>query len=181
VDAIAISLKMMLIYLLLRNGLSPKRLKASAEQQKCMAGLGFLGRINSCSTGVIQRSFVFVISLDGKKSRLKMFNNPFAEEGIIACQCCGSGEYLFNEDGNRNGYCGNCGARIDWPEDEDGWKNTNTDLPKYGALCKIKYKDGREDTAVLSSCVGWHTEGVLNTLKEPDYWRYMIEEEKNGA
>lgn len=78
-----------------------------------------------------------------------MINNPFAEDGIISCQCCDSGEYLFNEDGNRNGYCGNCGARIDWPEDKDGWKSTNTDLPKYGVLCKIKYKDGREDTAVL--------------------------------
>ena len=22
-----------------------------------------------------------------------MINNPFTEEGIIACQCCGSGEY----------------------------------------------------------------------------------------
>lgn len=105
-----------------------------------------------------------------------MINNPFVEDGIISCQCCGSGEYLFNEDGNRNGYCGNCGARIDWPEDEDGWKSTNTDLPKYGVLCKIKYKDGREDTAVLSSYVGWHTEGVFNTLKEPDYWRYFTED-----
>ena len=53
-----------------------------------------------------------------------MINNPFAEEGIIACQCCDSGEYLYNEDGNRNCYCGNCGARIDWPEDEDEESNT---------------------------------------------------------
>nr|DAG04824.1 MAG TPA: TFIIB zinc-binding [Siphoviridae sp. ctGa111] len=172
---------MMLIYLLLRNGLFPKYLRMGVNPLKCLAVLGFLDRTNSCSTGVIQRNFVFVISLDGKKLRIKMINNPFAEDGIISCQCCGSGEYLFNKDGNRNGYCGNCGARIDWQEDKDGWKNTNTDLPKYGVLCKIKYKDGREDTAVLSSYIGWHTEGVLNTLKEPDYWRYMIEEEKNGA
>lgn len=47
-----------------------------------------------------------------------MINNPFAEDGIVSCQCCGSGEYLYNEDGNQNGYCGNCGARIDWPEDD---------------------------------------------------------------
>ena len=110
-----------------------------------------------------------------------MISNPFAEDGIVACQNCGSGEYLYNEDENRNSYCGQCGTRIDWPEDEDGWKSTNTDLPKYGVLCKIKYKDGREDTAVLSSYIGWHTDGMFNTLKEPDYWRYMTEEEKNGA
>lgn len=48
-----------------------------------------------------------------------MINNPFAEEGIIACQYCGSGEYLFNEDGNLNNFCGQCGARIDWQEDND--------------------------------------------------------------
>lgn len=48
-----------------------------------------------------------------------MINNPFVEEGIIAYQCCGSGEYLNNEDGNHNNFCGQCGARIDWPEDND--------------------------------------------------------------
>jgi hypothetical protein len=47
-----------------------------------------------------------------------MINDPFAEEGIIACQYCGSGEYLYNEDGNHNNFCGQCGARIDWPEDD---------------------------------------------------------------
>lgn len=86
-------------------------------------------------------------------------------------------EVMYYDDGNQNNFCGQCGTRINWPEDdEDGWKSTNTDLPKYGVLCKIKYKDGREDTAVLSSYVGWHTEGVFNTLKEPDYWRYLKED-----
>ena len=48
-----------------------------------------------------------------------MINNPFADDGIIACQCCGSGEYLYNEDGNLNNFCGQCGTRIDWQEDND--------------------------------------------------------------
>ena len=65
-----------------------------------------------------------MISLDGKKSKLKMINNPFAEDGIVACQNCGSGEYLYNEDGNRNNYCVQCGTRIDWPEDNDEESNT---------------------------------------------------------
>lgn len=47
-----------------------------------------------------------------------MINNPFVEEGVVACQNCGSGEYLYNEDGNRNNYCGQCGSKIDWPEDD---------------------------------------------------------------
>lgn len=109
-----------------------------------------------------------------------MINNPFADDGIIACQCCGSGEYLYNEDGNHNNFCGQCGHKIDWPEEnKNGWKSTNADLPEYGVLCQIRYKDGREDTAVLSSRIGWHTEGVLNTIKSPDYWRYMTEDEKS--
>lgn len=31
----------------------------------------------------------------------------------------GSGEYLYNEDGNRNRYCGQCGQRIDWTNEEE--------------------------------------------------------------
>lgn len=43
-------------------------------------------------------------------------NNPFAEEGVIACQFCRSGEWLYNEDGAPNAFCGQCGRRITWPE-----------------------------------------------------------------
>lgn len=34
---------------------------------------------------------------------------------ILYCQRCKSGEYLHNEDGARNNYCGQCGQAIDWP------------------------------------------------------------------
>ena len=30
------------------------------------------------------------------------------------CPRCKSAEYLHNEDGNRNDYCGQCGCAIDW-------------------------------------------------------------------
>ena len=30
------------------------------------------------------------------------------------CPICKSGEYLHNEDGDRNNYCGQCGNRLDW-------------------------------------------------------------------
>lgn len=59
-------------------------------------------------------------------------------------------------------------------------KAQNIELPKYGVPCQIRYKDGREDTAVLSSYVGWHEIGALYAVKEPDYWRYLPEEEKNS-
>ena len=44
---------------------------------------------------------------------------------VLPCQCCsgnarvrytgnGSGEYLYNEDGNRTEFCGQCGQAIKW-------------------------------------------------------------------
>lgn len=36
---------------------------------------------------------------------------------VIACPRCHSGEYLFNEDGEPNSFCGQCGQAILW-EDE---------------------------------------------------------------
>lgn len=36
------------------------------------------------------------------------------DEDILACNSCGSGEFLYNEDGNRNRFCGQCGKAIDW-------------------------------------------------------------------
>ena len=32
------------------------------------------------------------------------------------CPVCESGEYLHNEDGNRNDYCGQCGCKLDWDQ-----------------------------------------------------------------
>lgn len=46
---------------------------------------------------------------------------PDGDFGIMACPTCGSGEFLHNEDGNRNRYCGQCGQAIDW--DEDGFES----------------------------------------------------------
>jgi len=42
---------------------------------------------------------------------------PDDDSSVEACPTCGSGEYLYNEDGNRNRYCGQCGQRIDWTND----------------------------------------------------------------
>ena len=36
------------------------------------------------------------------------------EPEILFCGICKSGEYLHNEDGARNTYCGQCGHKIDW-------------------------------------------------------------------
>ena len=30
------------------------------------------------------------------------------------CGVCGSGEYMTNEDENKNNYCGQCGTTLDW-------------------------------------------------------------------
>lgn len=40
--------------------------------------------------------------------------HPDGDESILACPTCESGEYLYNEDGNRCAFCGQCGQAIDW-------------------------------------------------------------------
>lgn len=49
--------------------------------------------------------------------------NVVAEDGLSPyCPICKSGEYMTNEDGNRNNFCGQCGQYLDWrntpPESE---------------------------------------------------------------
>lgn len=40
--------------------------------------------------------------------------SPYIDDNVLACPYCGSGEYLHNEDGNLNKFCGNCGQALDW-------------------------------------------------------------------
>lgn len=44
--------------------------------------------------------------------------HPDGAMDVWACAGCGSGEYLLNEDGNRNQFCGQCGQAIDWGDEE---------------------------------------------------------------
>lgn len=52
---------------------------------------------------------------------LQMKESPYpdGDEDVLACPNCGSGEYLHNEDGNRNRFCGQCGKAIAWNEETD--------------------------------------------------------------
>lgn len=43
----------------------------------------------------------------------------FAHNLAPFCPICGSGEYMTNEDGNENSYCGQCGTPLDWENRED--------------------------------------------------------------
>lgn len=106
-----------------------------------------------------------------------MINNPFAEEGIIACQCCDSGEYLYNEDGNCNSYCGNCGARIDWPEIKmNDWNNPTESRPKPCSTVIANY-NGNEVKVWYSKNGSWMPKDVLTYLRVPDAWRYLKEDD----
>ena len=51
--------------------------------------------------------------------KMKASPYPGGDENVLACQNCKSGEYLYNEDGNRNSFCGQCGKAIDWGEEAD--------------------------------------------------------------
>lgn len=39
---------------------------------------------------------------------------PDADKEVLGCANCRSGEYLHNEDGWKNHFCGLCGQAIDW-------------------------------------------------------------------
>lgn len=59
------------------------------------------------------------VAAEAALEREKSYDTPLPpfdddDPGVLYCQKCGSGEYLENEDGNRNEYCGQCGQRIDW-------------------------------------------------------------------
>ena len=43
--------------------------------------------------------------------------HPDEDEHLLACPHCGSGEYLYNEDGNEQRFCGQCGQAIEWGGD----------------------------------------------------------------
>lgn len=43
----------------------------------------------------------------------------FAENIMPFCPVCGSSEYMNNEDGNKNDYCGQCGTALDWENMEN--------------------------------------------------------------
>ena len=40
----------------------------------------------------------------------------------FTCPHCGSRDYLRNEDGNRNKFCGQCGKALDWGSIVEGGK-----------------------------------------------------------
>lgn len=110
-----------------------------------------------------------------------MTNNPFTEVGIIACQYCGSGEYLYNEDGNKSNFCGQCGYKIDWPEIKlDDWDVSTINLPKPCSTVIAKY--GEREVRVWYSMYGnWMPDKGLDYLKAPDVWRYLKENEREES
>lgn len=53
--------------------------------------------------------------------QLKILRSPYpdGDKSILACPNCGSGEYLYNEDGAENSFCGQCGQAIDWSDNNE--------------------------------------------------------------
>lgn len=58
--------------------------------------------------------------LDMYSKNYSRFEDKVVEEEGIApyCPYCNGGEYLHNEDGNENNYCGHCGTKLDWSDIE---------------------------------------------------------------
>ena len=67
---------------------------------------------------------------------------PDGDRSIIACPSCGSGEYLWNEDGNRNHFCGQCGQAIDW-----GDEVPRREL-RVACYCRVATREQAEDSGL---------------------------------
>ena len=59
------------------------------------------------------------IGMEALQLRIPRSPYPDGDKSILACANCGSGEYLYNEDGVENTFCGQCGQAIDWSENYD--------------------------------------------------------------
>lgn len=69
------------------------------------------------------------------------------------CPNCGSGEYMTNEDGNQNQYCGQCGTHLDWdnkfnidneeinPDDDCRLEKNQRYFPEKGYTGPIETKE----------------------------------------
>lgn len=63
----------------------------------------------------------------------------FAEILAPFCPVCGSGEYMNNEDGNRNDFCGQCGTALDWNNMENVETDEIVKMDKYAYCRYCKY------------------------------------------
>lgn len=54
------------------------------------------------------------MGMEALRRRVPRTPYPDGDLRILACANCGSGEYLHNEDGNEQRFCGQCGQAIDW-------------------------------------------------------------------
>ena len=62
----------------------------------------------------------------------------FADNLAPFCPQCGSAEYMHNEDGAENEYCGQCGCHLDW----ESLENIDTDeIINRSDISKPKAKD----------------------------------------
>ena len=75
------------------------------------------GKGNLCLICNSRRNALLIADIMTSDSEWKHISEspyPDGDKSILACSFCGSGEYLHNEDGNKNHYCGQCGKAIDW-------------------------------------------------------------------
>lgn len=74
------------------------------------------GDIYRCIPKMTAEAAEAITELLAYKEQKEIAVNPFEDDDpyIECCGICKSGEYLRNEDGNRNVFCGQCGQKINW-------------------------------------------------------------------
>lgn len=102
-----------------------------------------------------------------------MLNNPFVNPYEVCCQCCKSEDGLRNLNNKPNNFCGNCGAKIDWPVASlTDWNDTEQTLPKPGSFVIVKYEDNGEYDLCYGHNERWMDRDALCYYRTPEFWRY---------
>lgn len=87
--------------------------------KRCLDGYEDVGLRNGVTVGEAMCKLADYEATDAMGLNVRESIYPDGGMDTPECPRCGSGEYLTNEDGNKNCFCGQCGQALDWTEPEE--------------------------------------------------------------
>lgn len=65
----------------------------------------------------IIKTVYVIMNYHKEKKEEEPVSIEYDDENIACCPICGSKDFLYNKEGEKNLYCGQCGAFLCWPEE----------------------------------------------------------------
>lgn len=66
----------------------------------------------------IIKTVYVIMNYHKEKKEEEPVSIEYDDENIACCPICGSKDFLYNKEGEKNLYCGQCGALLDWSVEE---------------------------------------------------------------